>query len=198
MLWWISRRVWKAWWWTAPRFPWSMAMLGRLYYRGLPIEKLVQYPFAAVAHLVVFGDLPDAARLTAVRGLPVERRAAADGACRLPGEAGATAGSSHGNAAGCDALDDVLAARCRNSAVPTMSRKHWLPPPAYPLRSPWCRHCALVVHPRHIPRRAAMANASCNWCMTVSLRKSRSAFSNKPRSCKSITASMPALSRRVW
>jgi citrate synthase len=36
---------------------------GRLYYRGLPIEKLVQYPFAAVAHLVVFGDLPDAARL---------------------------------------------------------------------------------------------------------------------------------------
>jgi citrate synthase len=36
--------------------------LGRLYYRGLPIEKLVQYPFAAVAHLVVFGDLPDADR----------------------------------------------------------------------------------------------------------------------------------------
>jgi citrate synthase len=35
---------------------------GRLYYRGLPIEKLVQYPFAAVAHLVVFGDLPDEAR----------------------------------------------------------------------------------------------------------------------------------------
>ncbi len=37
--------------------------LGRLYYRGLPIEKLVRYPFAAVAHLVVFGDLPDAGRL---------------------------------------------------------------------------------------------------------------------------------------
>jgi citrate synthase len=36
---------------------------GRLYYRGLPIEKLVQYPFAAVAHLVLFGNLPDAARL---------------------------------------------------------------------------------------------------------------------------------------
>jgi citrate synthase len=36
---------------------------GRLYYRGLPIERLVKYPFAAVAHLVVFGDLPDAARL---------------------------------------------------------------------------------------------------------------------------------------
>jgi citrate synthase len=35
---------------------------GRLYYRGLPIEKLVKYPFAAVAHLVVFGDLPDASR----------------------------------------------------------------------------------------------------------------------------------------
>jgi citrate synthase len=36
---------------------------GRLYYRGLPIERLVKHPFAAVAHLVVFGDLPDAARL---------------------------------------------------------------------------------------------------------------------------------------
>src|ERR1700722_6280396 len=35
---------------------------GRLYYRGLPIEKLVQHPFAAVAHLVLFGDLPDEAR----------------------------------------------------------------------------------------------------------------------------------------
>lgn len=36
---------------------------GRLYYRGHPIEKLVKSPFAAVAHLVVFGELPDAARL---------------------------------------------------------------------------------------------------------------------------------------
>jgi citrate synthase len=36
---------------------------GRLYYRGVPIERLVKHPFAAVAHLVVFGDLPDAARL---------------------------------------------------------------------------------------------------------------------------------------
>src|SRR5450755_2346684 len=36
---------------------------GRLYYRGLPIEKLVKHPFAAVAHLVVFGDLPDSAQL---------------------------------------------------------------------------------------------------------------------------------------
>jgi citrate synthase len=32
---------------------------GRLYYRGHPIERLVKYPFAAVVHLVVFGDLPD-------------------------------------------------------------------------------------------------------------------------------------------
>jgi citrate synthase len=31
---------------------------GRLYYRGYPIEKLVKSPFAAVAHLVVFGELP--------------------------------------------------------------------------------------------------------------------------------------------
>lgn len=36
---------------------------GRLYYRGLPIERLVKYPFAAVAHLVVFGDLPSASQL---------------------------------------------------------------------------------------------------------------------------------------
>ncbi len=57
---------------------------GRLYYRGLPIEKLVKYPFAAVAHLVVFGDLPDAAQLAAVRRFPVERRPIADGACRQP------------------------------------------------------------------------------------------------------------------
>jgi citrate synthase len=36
---------------------------GRLFYRGLPIERLVKYPFAAVVHLVVFGDLPAAAQL---------------------------------------------------------------------------------------------------------------------------------------
>jgi citrate synthase len=36
---------------------------GRLYYRGHSIEKLVKNPFAAVAHLVVFGELPDAPRL---------------------------------------------------------------------------------------------------------------------------------------
>src|SRR5277367_4715850 len=36
---------------------------GRLYYRGYPIERLVKSPFSAVAHLVVFGELPDAARL---------------------------------------------------------------------------------------------------------------------------------------
>jgi citrate synthase len=36
---------------------------GRLYYRGYPIETLVQHPFAAVAHLLVFGELPGAARL---------------------------------------------------------------------------------------------------------------------------------------
>jgi citrate synthase len=36
---------------------------GRLYYRGHPIERLVKSPFAAVAHLVVFGEMPDATRL---------------------------------------------------------------------------------------------------------------------------------------
>jgi citrate synthase len=36
---------------------------GRLYYRGHPIERLVKHPFAAVAHLVVFGEMPGADRL---------------------------------------------------------------------------------------------------------------------------------------
>ena len=36
---------------------------GRLYYRGYPIEKLVSHSFAAVAHLVVFGELPSAVDL---------------------------------------------------------------------------------------------------------------------------------------
>src|SRR5580692_3428429 len=36
---------------------------GRLYYRGHAIEKLIKSPFAAVAHLVVFGELPDDAQL---------------------------------------------------------------------------------------------------------------------------------------
>jgi citrate synthase len=36
---------------------------GELYYRGYRIEDLVKRSFCAVAHLVVFGELPDAARL---------------------------------------------------------------------------------------------------------------------------------------
>ena len=36
---------------------------GRLYYRGFPIEKLVERPFSAVAYLVVFGELPHDAQL---------------------------------------------------------------------------------------------------------------------------------------
>src|SRR3977135_2774478 len=36
---------------------------GRLYYRGYSIEKLVNHPFAAVAHLVMFGGLPGGAQL---------------------------------------------------------------------------------------------------------------------------------------
>src|SRR5687768_15624912 len=39
---------------------------GRLYYRGRPIESLMQYRFAEVMHLVVFGELPDRQRLEAV------------------------------------------------------------------------------------------------------------------------------------
>jgi citrate synthase len=37
---------------------------GRLYYRGYTVETLAKYRFAEVAHLIVFGELPDAARLT--------------------------------------------------------------------------------------------------------------------------------------
>jgi citrate synthase len=39
---------------------------GRLYYRGLPVESLVRRRFAEVAHLVIFGDLPDQGRLAEV------------------------------------------------------------------------------------------------------------------------------------
>src|SRR5271155_664318 len=39
------------------------AQAGRLYYRGYPIEKLIGSPFAAVAYLCVFGELPDASQL---------------------------------------------------------------------------------------------------------------------------------------
>jgi len=37
--------------------------VGRLYYRGYPIEALVQRRFAEVVHLLVFGALPDPAQL---------------------------------------------------------------------------------------------------------------------------------------
>lgn len=39
---------------------------GRLYYRGYPVESLVRKRFAAVMHLVVFGELPGTARLEEV------------------------------------------------------------------------------------------------------------------------------------
>lgn len=39
---------------------------GRLYYRGHPIEALAQRPFAEIVHLIVFGELPDPARLAQV------------------------------------------------------------------------------------------------------------------------------------
>jgi citrate synthase len=39
---------------------------GRLYYRGQPIEALARLRFAEAMHLVVFGELPAAARLTEV------------------------------------------------------------------------------------------------------------------------------------
>jgi citrate synthase len=39
---------------------------GRLYYRGYPVESLVQQPFAAVVNLILFGALPGARRLAEV------------------------------------------------------------------------------------------------------------------------------------
>ena len=39
---------------------------GRLYYRGWPVESLVQRRFAEAMHLVVFGELPGPARLDVV------------------------------------------------------------------------------------------------------------------------------------
>lgn len=39
---------------------------GRLYYRGYPVESLVRKRFAAIMHLVVFGELPGTARLEEV------------------------------------------------------------------------------------------------------------------------------------
>jgi citrate synthase len=38
---------------------------GRLYYRGYPVETLARMRFAEVAHLLLFGELPDKARLAA-------------------------------------------------------------------------------------------------------------------------------------
>ncbi|HEX3398243.1 MAG TPA: citrate/2-methylcitrate synthase [Steroidobacteraceae bacterium] len=70
---------------------------GRLYYRGLPIERLVAKPFAAVAHLVVFGDLPDLARLQEFEDflwsagrLPAELAAALEKLAQLGGHPMAT------------------------------------------------------------------------------------------------------------
>lgn len=40
--------------------------VGRLYYRGYPIESLAQHRFAEVMHLLVFGDWPDEAKLAQV------------------------------------------------------------------------------------------------------------------------------------
>ncbi|MBB6093227.1 citrate synthase [Povalibacter uvarum] len=56
---------------------------GALYYRGYPIESLVNYRFAEVMHLVVFGDLPDPRRLNEVEDYLWH-------AGRLPAEVAAT------------------------------------------------------------------------------------------------------------
>ena len=141
---------------------------GRLYYRGLPIEKLVQHPFAAVAHLVVFGDLPDAARLRQFEDflwsagqLPLELAGSIEQLAPI-------ARPSHGDPAGRDALDGVLAARCRNSAAATTNRKHWSRPPDCRPHSPCCWRCAQAVPPRRTRRPAATASASCNCSITAS------------------------------
>src|ERR1700719_2376827 len=70
---------------------------GRLYYRGYPIEKLVTHPFAAVAHLVVFGELPAASQLKELEDflwkagqLPTRLAAALEQLARLGGPPMAT------------------------------------------------------------------------------------------------------------
>jgi citrate synthase len=70
---------------------------GRLYYRGHAIEKLVKSPFAAVAHLVVFGELPDASQLREFEDflwdagrLPADLAAALEQLARLGGHPMAT------------------------------------------------------------------------------------------------------------
>jgi citrate synthase len=70
---------------------------GRLYYRGHAIEKLVKSPFSAVAHLVVFGELPDASQLQAFEDflwdagrLPADLAAALERLARLGGHPMAT------------------------------------------------------------------------------------------------------------
>jgi citrate synthase len=70
---------------------------GRLYYRGHPIEKLVKKPFAAVAHLIVFGELPDVPQLQKFEDflweagrLPARLEAALEQLARLGGHPMAT------------------------------------------------------------------------------------------------------------
>ncbi len=63
---------------------------GALYYRGYPIEALVQHRFAEVVHLIVFGELPDARELTALEEYLWD-------AGRLPGSVAASLRALAGN-----------------------------------------------------------------------------------------------------
>ena len=47
---------------------------GRLYYRGQPIESLIQHSFAEVLHLVVFGDDAGPRAPAGSRGISLGRR----------------------------------------------------------------------------------------------------------------------------
>ncbi len=73
---------------------------GRLYYRGYPIESLVKYPFAAVAHLVVFGDLPNAAQLQEFEEFLWDAGRLPKGLSKRHRGAGATRRPSDGHPAG--------------------------------------------------------------------------------------------------
>lgn len=170
---------------------------GRLYYRGHPIEKLVKKPFAAVAHLVVFGELPDATQLREFEDFLWE-------AGRLP-----------------NALADSLAQLSRLHGHPMATLQAAMPLMA--VEAPARRagrtddeqeslvvaarlptaHALLVAlragrTPTPILRFVAMASASSRCCITAFPPTSRSIFSSRPKFCKSITASMRAPSRRAW